>query len=251
MKVAVLASGSRGNAILVSSGTHSVLFDLGISVRKLKIRGSELGVDFNGLKAVFVSHEHADHIYGLKKFSEKTDLPIFATEGTLSAPANRHLKNQSAIKSGDTIRLNGFEIQAFRIPHDASEPVGFLVSDHVHRIAIATDLGSSNTLVQERLKGADLVVLESNHDPDMLRSGPYPWPLKQRILGKYGHLSNLDCAKLLAKIQNHGLKKAVLAHISDKNNEPELAYRVSREIVSDRISISLTSQNSAGPVIEL
>ena len=251
MKVAVLASGSQGNAILVRSGTHALLFDLGISIRKLKIRASELGVDFSGLKAAFISHEHADHIYGLEKFSTKTGLPVFATEGTLAAAANKRLKNKVAIKSGETVRINGFEIQAFRVPHDASEPVGFIISDHVHKIAIATDLGSSNTLVQERLKGADLVVLESNHDPEMLRQGPYPWPLKQRILGKYGHLSNHDCAKILMKIQNHGLKKAVLAHLSDKNNVPEIAYRVSRDIVNERIGLSLTSQKSAGPMIEL
>jgi len=251
MKVAVLASGSQGNAILVKSGTHALLFDLGISLRKLKIRASELGVDFSGLKAAFVSHEHGDHIYGLEKFSLKTGLPVFATEGTLAAAANQCLKNKVAIKSGEMIRINGFEVQAFRVPHDAREPVGFIISDHVHKIAIATDLGSSNTLVMERLKGADLVVLESNHDPEMLRQGPYPWPLKQRILGKYGHLSNHDCAKILMKIQNHGLKKAVLAHLSDKNNVPELAYQVSREIVDERISLSLTSQKSAGPMIEL
>jgi len=251
MKVAVLASGSQGNAILVRSGTHALLFDLGISIRKLKIRASELGVDFSGLKAAFISHEHADHIYGLEKFSTKTGLPVFATEGTLAAAANKRLKNKVAIKSGETVRINGFEIQAFRVPHDASEPVGFIISDHVHKIAIATDLGSSNTLVQERLKGAELVVLESNHDPEMLRQGPYPWPLKQRILGKYGHLSNQDCAKILTKIQNHGLKKAVLAHLSDKNNVPEIAYRVSRDIVNERIGLSLTSQKSAGPMIEL
>lgn len=251
MKVAVLASGSQGNAILVRSGTHAVLFDLGISLRKLKIRGSELGEDFSGLKAVFVSHEHIDHVRGLENFSLKTGLPVFATEGTLAAPVNRQLKNKQAIRCGEMIKVNGFEIQAFRVPHDASEPVGFIISDQEHRVAIATDLGCSNTLVLERLKGADLVVLESNHDPEMLKHGPYPWPLKQRILGKNGHLSNQDCAKLLAKIQRHGLKKAVLAHLSDKNNLPELAYQVSREMVEERISVSLTSQKSSGPIIEL
>jgi phosphoribosyl 1,2-cyclic phosphodiesterase len=251
MKLAVLASGSQGNAILVSSGTHSILFDVGVSVRKLKSRAAELGVDFSGLKAAFISHEHSDHVRGLELFSEKSGLPVFATHGTLGSDAVRGIKNKVAIKSGETVRINGFEVQAFRLPHDAAEPVGFVISDREHLIAIATDLGSPITLVQERLKNAELVVLESNHDPELLRNGPYPWPLKQRILGRNGHLSNQDCAKTLARLQHHGLKRAVLAHLSDKNNRPQLAFRASREMVQESVRLDLTSQDCAGPLIEL
>jgi len=251
LRISVLASGSRGNAILVRSGKAAILFDLGVSVRKLKIRMAELGDDLSGLKAVFISHEHTDHIYGLGTFCRKRNAPVFATQGTLDSWLMREIANCVAIKAGEAIAVDGFEVQAFRVPHDAAEPVGFIINDREHKIALATDLGSSNALVQERLKNAEVVILESNHDPQMLRSGPYPWPLKQRIMGKYGHLSNQDCAKLLSRIQNHGLKKAVLAHLSENNNLPELAFRATREMIDDRIELSLTSQAAAGPVIEL
>jgi len=251
MKVAVLASGSQGNAILVRSGKHAVLFDLGISTRKLRIRLSELGEDISGLEAIFISHEHRDHIAGLEVFCKKFETPIYATSGTLGSPLMRGLNNLVSIKAGDVIKINGFEVQAFRIPHDAAEPVGFIIHDHEHKMALATDLGSSNTLVQERLKGADLVVLESNHDPEMLKQGPYPWPLKQRILGKNGHLCNQDCARLLTKIQKHGMRKVVLAHLSEKNNRPDLAFKASREIVDEGIDIWVTSQKQPGPVVDL
>jgi len=252
MRIIVLASGSRGNALLVKSKTSALLFDLGVSTRKLKFRLSQLGEDLSGLEAVFISHEHADHINGLENFLPKNPLPVFATQGTWDSPAMSRLKPyRVSFKCGELIPLNGFEVQAFRLPHDALEPAGFIISDQEHRIALATDLGSVNPLVQERLKGAELLIIESNHDVEMLRQGPYPWPLKQRILSRCGHLSNADCARLLSKIQNPGLQNVILAHLSEKNNMPELAYAAARDRVDQRVKIHLTSQKRPGPMIDL
>jgi len=252
MRTIVLASGSQGNAILVKSGSSAILFDLGISLRKLKFRLAELNEDLSGLEAVFISHEHGDHINGLEIFLRKIPLPVFATQGTWDSPLMSGLKqHRVCFKCGEPIPLNGFEVQAFRLPHDAAEPVGFIVSDREHKLALATDFGSVNALVLERLKGAELLIIESNHDEDMLRKGPYPWPLKQRILSRCGHLSNPDCARLLSKIQNHGLKNVVLAHLSEKNNRPELAYAAARDRVDQRIPIHLTNQKRPGPIIDL
>lgn len=251
MKISVLASGSRGNAILLKSDDHSLLIDLGISVRKLKIRLQALQEELSGLEGIFISHEHSDHIVGLESFCRQIPAPVFATEGTWERLAGLKLESRESFRCGEKIKLKNFQVQAFRVPHDASEPVGFLIEAEEKRVAMVTDLGSVNGLIRERLKGADLVILESNHDPKMLLTGRYPWPLKQRILGRDGHLSNQDCASLLTEIQSYGLSWAVLAHLSDENNTPELAFQTSREVLEDRIDLFLTSQNRAGPKLEI
>jgi len=251
MKVVVLASGSRGNAVLVRSGKSAIMFDLGISPRKLKFRLQELREDISDLKAIFVSHEHTDHVYGLEHFCRKLLVPVLATQGTLDAFQMPAVPARRAFRAGEDIRIDSLTVQAFRVSHDAAEPVGFVIADGHSRVGLATDLGCSNALVQERLRGADLVILESNHDVEMLKRGPYTWPLKQRILGRSGHLSNADCARLLHKIEKSGLKKVVLAHLSENNNDPELAYAESRDMIDGRIDIELTSQRRPGPVIEL
>ncbi len=251
MKVSVLASGSRGNAILLRSGRHSLLMDCGISVRKLKIRLEQMGEELPRLEAIFVSHEHTDHTCGLEHLCEKMPAPVFATEGTWEKMSALNLDAKEKLRCGDKIKLKGFVVQAFRVPHDANEPVGFLIEAEEKKMALVTDLGSVNGLIRERLKGANLVILESNHDPELLRNGRYPWPLKQRILGKYGHLSNQDCASLLTGIQSCGLSWAVLAHLSDDNNTPELAFQTSRELLGGQVKLFLTSQKQAGPKLEI
>jgi len=250
LQILTLASGSQGNAILIKSGKRSLLIDFGISLRKFKIRLSELDEELNSLDAIFLSHEHSDHIRGLQHLSGKIHAPVFATEGTWDRLSWLNWDAKERFKCGEKIRLNGFDVQAFRVPHDAEEPVGFVIEAEGKRLGIATDLGSVNGLVRERLKGVELVILESNHDPEMLLSGPYPWDLKQRILGRKGHLSNQDCASLLTELQHYGLNKAVLAHLSEENNTPELAYSTSRELLEPNIDLFVTSQRKAGPKIE-
>jgi phosphoribosyl 1,2-cyclic phosphodiesterase len=251
MKVSILASGSRGNAILIRKGGHCILIDFGVSVRKLKTRLNATGNDLNGLQGVFVSHEHTDHIYGLEIFSKEYKGPVFATAGTWEAIKIPALTNRVSFKCGEKIGVNGFEVQGFRIHHDAREPAGFIIENDGCKIGVCTDLGIATALVEEKLKGMQLLVLESNHDRELLLKGPYPWPLKQRILGRDGHLSNKDCAKLLSQVQSDELKNVVLAHISDKNNTGELAYRESRETLGEATALHITNQSEPGPVIQI
>lgn len=251
MKVSVLASGSRGNAFLIRAGKEAILIDAGLGAITLKNRLQALGESLEGLCAIFLSHEHIDHIRGVEFLCKNFSVPIFATEGTwekiqLPAPAKKVI-----IKAGEKILLNGFEVRAFRLPHDAREPVGFVIEGFGHRLSLATDLGSINALVKERLKGAELVILESNHDPKMLKAGPYPWALKQRILSRFGHLSNQDCGRTLSELGFGALRQVVLAHLSQTNNTPQLAYQTVREYLGEQVELKLSSQDRPGPVIEL
>jgi phosphoribosyl 1,2-cyclic phosphodiesterase len=227
------------------------MLDFGISVRKFKIRTAELGLEVNGLDAIFISHEHRDHVSGLEYLSRKVNTPVFATEGTWEGMAWLALENRVKVRAGDKVKIGGFEVQPFRVPHDAREPVGYLIEVEDRKIGICTDLGSVNHLVRERLKGSDLVILESNHDPQLLIAGKYPWPLKQRILGRDGHLSNQACAGLLAEIAHPGLCAAVLAHVSLDNNTPELAFGASRATLPEPAGLYVTHQKKAGPAIEI
>jgi len=251
MKVSVLASGSRGNSVLVRSGDKAILIDLGISARRLKERLDGAGESLRGLEGIFISHEHTDHISGLGNFHWEEPVPIFCSSGTGEELRGIGMNNLVMIKAGERVELNGFSVQGFRVPHDAKEPLGFIIESGGVRLVVATDLGSVNTLVRERLKSAQVLIIESNHDLKMLKEGAYPWELKQRIMSRYGHLSNSVCAGVLSEVCGSGLIEVVLGHLSENNNTPELAYRASREVLPSRIKIHLTSQRACGPVIKL
>jgi len=251
MKIAVLASGSRGNAILIRLASKAILVDAGLGPRTLKNRLSEVGESLDGLEAVFISHEHIDHIQGLEALARNFKIPFFATEGTWEGIEPNLAFSRQTILAGEKIKINNFEVQAFRVPHDAREPVGFVIQAGGRKVSIATDLGSKNFLIEQRLKDADVIILESNYDPFLLKTGPYPWPVKQRIMSRYGHLSNYDCAELVSRIQFSGLKKVVLAHLSEVNNQPEIAWKTVRQMLKEDVELFLTSQTQPGPVIEL
>jgi len=251
MKLSILGSGSRGNAFLLRAEREAILIDLGFGTLTLKNRLQALGESLEGLCGIFLSHEHIDHIRGLKSIARHFSVPIFATEGTWEGISSELPLNRVVIKAGEKIFLNGFTVQAFRVPHDAREPVGFVIEGFGHCLALATDLGSTNFLVKQRLKEAQVIVLESNHDPEMLKQGPYPWELKQRILSRFGHLSNQDCGKVLSELGTGALEQVVLAHLSQTNNTPQLAYQTVREYLEERVSLKVSSQDLPGPVIEL
>jgi phosphoribosyl 1,2-cyclic phosphodiesterase len=234
LQIAVLASGSSGNAILVSAGGTSVLVDAGISARRLATAAGDAGVDADSLEAVLVTHEHTDHVSGLGAVARRFRLPVCATPGTHRALGPRLSGHDLRvfIESGREFRLGALAVRAFATSHDCAESVGFSITDGRHRVAIATDLGVVGRAVRKHLLDADCVVLEFNHDERMLIDGPYPWPLKRRILSNVGHLSNEAAAAELAALSEAPVSQLVLAHLSEENNAPGLALAAAAEALA-------------------
>lgn len=251
LSVCVLASGSKGNAIYVSDGASAVLVDAGLSGKAIERRMRERGLDPAGLSAILVSHEHTDHIQGVGVLSRRYQLPVYIGRSTLeAAPRLGRLHETSFFECGCDFSVGGLQVHPFSISHDAADPAGFTFQCNGTKIGIATDLGIATAMVKERLKACSLVVLEANHDPDMLMGGPYPWPLKQRIKSRSGHLSNEDSRTLLGEIQHEKLSHVVLAHLSETNNTPDAAYRtVAPALTRCTPQLSVALQDRCGELI--
>lgn len=238
MRLCSIASGSSGNCIYVGSEATHLLVDVGISGKKTESGLRELGLTGRDIDGILITHEHADHIQGLGIMARKFEIPIYATAGTIGA-----MKSCSGLGNVDEglfheVRedvkfiLKDLTINPMRISHDAAQPVGYRISYGRRKVAVCTDLGVYNDYTVECLKGMDALLLEANHDVNMLQVGPYPYPLKQRILGERGHLSNEASGKLLCRILHDNLKAIVLSHLSKENNLPELAYETVRAEVT-------------------
>lgn len=253
LSVCVLASGSRGNATYVSDGDTSVLVDAGLSARDISRRLDSRGLNAAKLSAIIVTHEHTDHIRGVERLCRRFRLPVFLTAGTLAAaPALRELPETCTVVCGRPFQVGTLTVDPFAISHDARDPAGFIVGANGARIGIATDLGIVTAVVREHLRGCGLLVLESNHDPEMLMAGPYPWFLKQRIRGRTGHLSNQESGRLLSEIAHPRLQQVVLAHLSETNNTPAKALaEASRVMAGSRIQLTAASQSEPSSVISL
>lgn len=226
MAVCVLASGSKGNAIYVSDGHSAILVDAGLSGREIERRLSSRGLRVENLSALVLSHEHADHVQGVGVLSRRYRLPVYSTRKTAEA-AYRLGKVAKTVyfECGSTFRIADLEIHPFSLSHDAEDPVGFTIRSNGLKLGIVTDLGVVTSMVREHLKGCHALILEANHDDDMLLNGPYPWPLKQRIRSRVGHLSNTDSSTLLGELLHDRLQHVILAHLSEVNNTPEEALR--------------------------
>lgn len=237
------------------SGDTAILLDCGLSMKELGRRCSAAGLRASSLDAVIVTHEHSDHVFGVGPVTRALSIPVFANRQT--AGNCRTLGNLGSISfftTGKPFRVGDLEMTAFQVPHDASEPVGFIVTDGRHRVGVATDLGSFNLDVIASLGGCDAVVLESNHDEVMLINGPYPWFLKRRVKGPLGHLSNLDAAAIARCVDHAGLQHVALAHLSRTNNTPDLPLDSTREALGDsgsRVRVSLGWQFEAGELLRL
>lgn len=226
-----IASGSRGNCGLYLAGETAILIDAGVSFRKITAGLTARGLAADDLCAVLLTHEHIDHIKGLAMLLKKTRVPVFASRGTAQALTERDPECAGKLcvfDSGDAFSIGEVSVSSFATPHDAADSVGYVLSNGGSRFGFATDLGFIPQNAAEMLLGCEMVVLESNHDPHMLQAGPYPYPLKQRIAGPDGHLSNPDCAVFAAKLAASGTKTIVLAHLSEKNNMPALALAQTR-----------------------
>lgn len=233
MRVCLLASGSRGNATLIEVDGCHLLIDAGLSAREIDRRLREIGLSADDLDALLVTHEHHDHVTGIGPLARRHQIPVYIVPDTAAAiPRLGTIADLRYFSAGESLSIKGLDISTFSTTHDAVDPVGFVIDSSEGRVGYATDLGHSTRLVADALVRSRVLVLESNHDEDMLRDGPYPWALKQRIQSRHGHLSNRAAAGLLEDLAWDGLEAIFLAHLSHENNHPDLAHQEIRQILS-------------------
>lgn len=223
MRFASLGSGSRGNALLVEAGRTRILLDCGFSVRETETRLARLGVEARQLDAILVTHEHDDHVGGVARLAARHGIPVWLTHGTLRVTPAISGAQVRVFDPHQRFTLGDLEVEPFPVPHDAAEPAQYVFGDGAHRLGVLTDIGEPTPHVAATLSGCDALVLECNHDAEMLARGPYAPPLKRRIAGPLGHLDNGTAAALLASLDNRRLRHLVASHLSETNNTPELA----------------------------
>jgi len=232
MKICLLASGSKGNSLLIESGRTRLLIDAGISARDLCQRLDAIGVEADSLNALLVTHEHTDHIRGLGPLVRKLNLSVYLQTdlaGQLPDVGRVHCVRE--FEAGEEFTVDDLTIRPFAVTHDSLAPVGFTLTGEQGKIGVATDLGIATRLVSENLKGCRTLVIETNHDEDMLRDGPYPWSLKQRVRSSHGHLSNKAGSELLQGLLWPGLETVFLGHLSEINNRPEMALAAVNKVL--------------------
>lgn len=227
-----LFSGSSGNAVYVSAGQTGILVDAGVSCSRIVSEMKASGIDPASLRAILITHEHSDHIAGAGILSRKFGLPIYATEGTWRAMEEKlgavSAKNMRVIEAGQDFYIGDLDISPFSLPHDAADPCGYAFTCGRLRAAIATDIGCLREGWLKAVSGCELVLLEANYDPDMLKAGRYPYALKKRILSTKGHLSNEDAGHAACRLAESGVRSLILGHLSKENNFPELAMETVR-----------------------
>jgi len=228
VRFASLGSGSEGNGLVIEAGGSRLLLDCGFSSRETTRRLARIGLEPTDLAGILVTHEHSDHVGGVFSFARRFELRVWITHGTLSMLRESDAEIDASVELTFVHGENGFgvgdlHVLPFTVPHDAREPVQYVVSDGARRLGVLTDTGCSTPHIEEVLSGCDALVLEANHDSDMLQRGEYPPALKARIAGRYGHLDNTAAGGILAAIDRGRLQHVIAAHLSHKNNTPDLA----------------------------
>ena len=265
MRLCSIASGSSGNCIYVGSDATHLLVDVGISGKKTERGLNSLGLSAGDLDGILITHEHADHISGLGVLARKYEIPIYATAGTIDAI--RSTKGMGAIdedlfcevKADKKLVIKDLTVNPMRISHDAAEPVAYRIGYGSKKVGICTDLGIYNDYTVESLRGMDAVLIEANHDVNMLQMGIYPYPLKQRILGDRGHLSNERSGQLLCSLLHDNFKSVLLGHLSKENNYEKLAYEAVRLEVTmgdnpykaEDFSMLVAKRDTVSPIIRV
>lgn len=262
IKFCSLFSGSSGNSIFISTGNTRILIDAGLSAKRIVDALETIGESPCGLSAVLITHEHVDHIKGVGIISRKFNIPVYANENTWKAIGDSigsiREENMRCFATEDEFEIKDLCIRPFHIPHDAAEPVGFNFFACGRKLTIATDIGHVNKELMDSLDNSDLILLESNHDIEMVKVGPYPWHLKRRILGDKGHLSNEMAGKVVAYMAERGTRRFLLGHLSKENNFPELAFQtVCNELREKKIGVGtdvlldVVLRDRVGKVVEL
>lgn len=263
MKFCSLYSGSSGNSIFIASDNTRVLIDAGLAGKKIDEALKHIGEEASSIDGIFITHEHIDHIKGVGVLSRKYDIPIYANDKTWAVME----KNIGKIKEHNirimdrrsSIAIKDLEIRSFNIPHDAIAPVGYTVSSAGKNASVVTDFGVFTEEIRDNIIDSDIILLESNHDINMLRMGPYPYNLKLRVLGENGHLSNEDCGNAIVNLlKNDKKKKIMLGHLSGTNNHPDLAYQTVVDVLSangirpgDDVTLQLASRHNPSEIILL
>ncbi|MZG29327.1 MAG: MBL fold metallo-hydrolase [Nitrospinae bacterium] len=254
LKFSILSSGSGGNALYIEADDKRILIDAGLSEKKLSQRMAAINRSFEGLNAVFATHEHTDHIRGIGPLLRKHKLQLFTTEGTFKRASSSMgtLPGFNSIRAGQPVEFGELLVEPYSTPHDAEEPVAFVFHYRGLRLGLATDLGRVTREVKNKLQKLDALLIESNHDINMLDAGPYPWITKRRIKSDVGHLSNEACGDLLSSVKHSGLRLVVLMHMSETNNHPELAMITARQALGqDSPEMIVAEQNHPTPLMAL
>lgn len=261
MRLTVLGSGSGGNCTLLSNKTTCLLVDAGFGSRGLKRRIKEAGLTLDRIDGILLTHGHSDHVSGVSSLlKEFAGTKVYMNAGTREeVPALGIVENWEEFESERQFTVGEFIVEAFDVPHDAAQPVGFSISSNGFSGVIATDLGELNPTIENHLEGCQWMVLESNHDEELLKIGPYPWELKRRVLGRNGHLSNRALGDFLRHRFDGSATHLFLAHLSRQNNEPQLAFSAASQAVHDRhplfkrkgLNVHLTHQSKPSIVIDL
>ncbi len=258
VRLTILGSGSSGNSAFLETGNARILIDAGFSLRRIRQRLADIGQTPEMLTGILITHEHSDHIQGLPALNGKLHVPVYCNRLTREA-IEFQLRTQldcRVFTTGAPFEIGDLSIESFSIPHDAQDPVGFLIRTSSGSVGFLTDLGYATKLALERVRQANVLLLEANHDVKMLQDCPNrPWALKQRILGRHGHLSNEAAADALEQIISAGLRHLYLGHLSRECNRPELAQEVVQERLSrigaGHVHLELTWQNTPSASLEL
>ena len=263
MKFCSLYSGSSGNSIFIASDNTRVLIDAGLAGKKIDEALKHIGEEASSIDGIFITHEHIDHIKGVGVLSRKYDIPIYANHNTWAVKEKNIGKikehNIRIMDSRSSIAIQDLEIRSFNIPHDAIAPVGYTVSSGGKNASVVTDFGVFTEEIRDNIIDSDIILLESNHDINMLRMGPYPYNLKLRVLGENGHLSNEDCGNaIVSLIKSDKKKQIMLGHLSGTNNHPDLAYQTVVDVLSangirpgDDVTLQLASRHNPSEIILL
>jgi phosphoribosyl 1,2-cyclic phosphodiesterase len=254
LRFCLLGSGSGGNATLVVTPHAKILIDNGLSFKQLEARAASVFLGLDGLKAVFVTHEHSDHVLGLGVLSRRLGVPVYMTPRTYASlpGALGKIDHLRLFEAGERVSIDGVTLESFSVSHDAADPVSYVVHWEGRKVGLAADLGRASTLVRMRLSNSNALVLESNYCPSLLRKGTYPPSVQQRIRSRHGHLSNIDMSSLLSSLLHEGLRIVVLVHLSEENNLPSLAYKMARQVVQGtRTALYVARQNQPSPVFEI
>jgi len=261
----VLASGSKGNCTLVSAGGTRLLVDAGLSCRELLRRLALCGENATGIDAILITHEHSDHVGGVNVLAKRLKVPVYMTAATYemyhryardSAGNRITLQRLETFEAGRMFEIGDVTVTPFTIPHDAVDPVGFTFRSEGIKVGVCTDLGYMPASVKHHIHGCQILMIESNHDLEMLRGGPYPWAVKQRVMSRVGHLSNDALADFLTTDYDGGAEYLILAHLSEQNNHPEIARMTAERALGEqqnfvRNQLMLAAQHEPLPAIRL